>query len=73
MHTSANVRLTSVAIRNRIRIRIRDPDRHENLIFYSLAHCQRSLKISCRQTDRQTNNGENITSLAEVINAKLRT
>jgi len=54
------------------------PDRHQNLIFYSLAHCQPSLKISCkfvrkflhkvanRQTDKQTNNDEKI-SLAEVI------
>jgi len=61
---------TCVAIRIRIRkricIRIRDPDRHQNLIICSLAHCQSSLKISCksvrkflrnvdnRQTDRQT-------------------
>ena len=51
-HTSAKARLTSVAIRirNRIRIgvRIRDPDRHRNLIICSLAHCQPSLKISCK-------------------------
>jgi len=69
-----------------------DPNRHQNLIICSLAHCQPSLKIlrksvrkflrkvanrqTDRQTDRQTkkqtdknrqtNNGENITSLAEV-------
>jgi len=66
MHTSAEARLNSVAIRIRICIRIPDPDRHQNLIFCSLAHCQRSLKISCksvrkflrkvanRQTDKQT-------------------
>ena len=74
VHTSAKARLTSVAIR----IQIRDPDRHQNLIIYSLTNCQPSLKISCksvrqflrkvanRQTDRQTNNDENITFLAEV-------
>ena len=77
-HTSAKARLTSVAIRIRIRIQIRDPDHHQNLISSSLAHCQPSLKISCksvrkflrkianRQTDRQTNNDDDITSLAEV-------
>jgi len=25
-----------------------DPDRHQNLIIRSLAHCQHSLKISCK-------------------------
>jgi len=49
---------------SRIRIRIHDPDRHQNLIICSLAHCQPSLKISCKSvpkflrkllTDRQTN------------------
>ena len=66
VHASAKARLTSVAIRLLIRIRIRDPDRHQNLIICSLAHCQPPLKISCksvwkflrkvadRQTDRQT-------------------
>jgi len=44
VHTSAKERLTSVAIR----IRIRDPNRHHNLIFCSSAHGQPSLKISCR-------------------------
>jgi len=56
-----HVLITSVAIR----IRIPDPDRHQNLIIWSLAHCQPSLKISCksvrkflrkvanRQTDKQ--------------------
>jgi len=65
-HTSAKARLTNVAIRIHTRIRIYDPDRHQNLIFCSLAHCQRSLKISCkpiqkflrkvanRQTGKQT-------------------
>jgi len=85
VHTSAKARLTSVAIRMpmRIRIRIRDLVRHKNLIICSLAHCQPSLKISCksvrkffrkvasrqtnRQTDRQANNDDYIISLAEVI------
>ena len=62
-----------------IRILIRDPDRHQNLIICSLAHCQLSLTISGKsvreflsevanrqQTDKQTNNDEKITSLAEV-------
>jgi len=42
VHTSAMVSLNSVAIR------IHDPDSHQNLIIYSLAHCQPSLKISCK-------------------------
>jgi len=51
-----------------------------NRLFNSLVHCQHSLKISCksirevlhkvpnrdRQTDKQTNNDENTTSLTEV-------
>jgi len=53
-----------------MRTRICDPDRHQNLIISSLAHCQLSLKISCKsiwkflhkaankQTDRQTNGGK---------------
>jgi len=41
VHTYANARLTSVAIRNQIRIR--DPDRQQNLIICSMAHCQPSL------------------------------
>jgi len=73
VHTSAKARLTSVAIQTRIR----DLDRHQNLIICSLAHCQPSLKISCksvwkflrkvanRQTNRQTTT--KTTSLAEVI------
>jgi len=77
VHTSAKARLTSVAIRNLIPIR----DRHQYLIVCSLAHCQPSLKISCKsvqkflrkvaniQTKRQTNNDENITFLAEVANS----
>ena len=52
----------------------------QNLIICSLAHCQPSLKISCksiwkflhkvanRQTDKQTNNDDYISSLAEVTN-----
>jgi len=55
-----------------------DGDRYQNLISCSSAHCQPSLKISCKsvetflhkvankQTNRQTNNDENISSLAEV-------
>jgi len=43
--------------------RIRDPDRNQNLIICSLAHCLPSLKISCKSVrkflrkvaDRQTN------------------
>jgi len=50
-------------------------DRHQNLIVCSLAHCQHSLKISCksvrkflrkvgnRQTNRQTSNDDYITSI----------
>jgi len=30
------------------RVRIRDPNRHQNLIVYSLTHCQPSDKISCK-------------------------
>jgi len=44
VHTSAKTRLASVAIR----IRIREPNRHKNLTICSLAHCQPSLKISCK-------------------------
>jgi len=83
VHTSAKARPTSVAIRIRIRIRIQiriripDPDRHQNLTICSLAHCQPSLKISCKPipfisfyekllTDKHTDNDEIITSLAEV-------
>ena len=43
VHTSAKARLISVAIR----IRVCDPDRHQNLIICSLARCHLSLKISC--------------------------
>ena len=75
--TSAKARLTWIRIR--IRIRISNPDHHQNLIIGSLAHCQPSMKISCksvlkflrkvanRQTNRETNNDDYITSLAEVI------
>jgi len=53
------------------RFRIPDTDRHQNLIISSLAHCQPSLKITCKsvrkflrevankQTDKQSNNDEN--------------
>ena len=75
VHTSAKARLTSVAIQTRIR----DLDRHQNLIICSLAHCQPSLKISCKHiqkilrevANRQTNNDENISSLVEVIKVSL--
>ena len=57
MHTSTKARLTSVAIR------IRDPDRHQNLTICSLAHCQPSRKFHanrfrsflCKVANRQTN------------------
>jgi len=70
VHTSAKARLTSVAIR----IQIHDTDRHQNLIICSLAHWQ-PLKIRANPfgslctkllTDRQTNNDNYISSLAEV-------
>jgi len=63
---------------NRFEMTNPDPDRHQNLTICSVAHCQPSLKISCkfvwkflrkvanRQTNRQTNHDENITSLTEV-------
>ena len=90
VHTSTKARLTSVPDQDLyrpgflIRIRIRGPDRHQNLIVCSLAHCQPSLEISYksvrkflhkvanRPTNRQTNNDDYITSLAEVINAAKR-
>ena len=71
-HTFAKKRFTSVAIRFRIPIRILDPDHHQNLTICSLAHCQPSLRISCksvrkflhkvgnRQTNKQTNNDDYI-------------
>jgi len=51
-HTSAKARLTSVAIPIRIRIVIRDLDCHQNLIICSLAHCQPSVKISCKSVQK---------------------
>jgi len=80
-HTSAKARLTNVAIQIRICIQIRDPDRHQNTIICLLAYCQPSLQILCKsvskflrnvadrqtQTNRQTNNDDYISSLAEVI------
>jgi len=35
-----------------IRIRIRDPRHHQNLIICSMAHCQHSLKISCKSVQK---------------------
>jgi len=79
VHTSTKTHLTSATIRIQICIQICDPDRHQNLTISSLAHCQPSLKISCksvckflrkvanRQTNRQTNDDDYISSLAEVI------
>jgi len=61
-------------------VSVPDPDHNQNLIFCLMAHCQPSWKISCKsvskflrkfankQTDRQTNNGDYITFLVEVIN-----
>jgi len=65
VHTSAKARLIPGSIR--------DPDRHQNLTICSLAHCQAFLKISCKSVqkfvcnvaDRQTNNDDYISSLAE--------
>jgi len=78
VHTSANARITSVAIRIRFRIRIRIRDKFnylftgplptfpENFMQIRLqGFCAKSL--TDRQTDRQTNNRDYITSLAEVI------
>jgi len=67
VHTSAKARLTI--------IRISDPDRHQNLIICSLAHCQPSLEISCKSiriflrkvTKKKANNDENTTFLTEVV------
>ena len=60
-----------------------DPDRHQNLIICSLAYCQPSVKISCKfvekflckvercyLTDKQTNNDDYMSSLAEVISRR---
>jgi len=74
-YSSTKALLTIVAIR--ICIRICHPNCHRNLIICSLAHCQPSLEISCKYVqkffckvaNRQTNNNENITSLAEVMMA----
>jgi len=76
VHTSAKARITSVVIQ----IRIRDPDRHQNLTICSLAHCRPSLKISRKSiykflrkvANRQTNNDDYIyiSSLAEVKRRK---
>jgi len=73
VHTSATARLTSVTVKILI-IRICDLNCHQNLIICSLAHCQPSLKISCKSVwkflckvaNRQTNNDSYISSLAEI-------
>jgi len=77
VHTSAKTRLTGITIR--IRIRISWPDRHQNLIVCSMAHCLLSWKfranpfgsfcaklLTDKQTNRQTNNDDYISSLVEV-------
>jgi len=85
VHTSAKARLTIVA--PWIRIRIRDPDRHQNLIFCSLAklpwkfHANpfgsfwvklwQTDRQTDRQTGKQTNNDDYIFSLADVTNIKM--
>jgi len=46
-----------------------DPDRHQNLITCSLAHCQPSLKISYKAL---TNNDDYISSLAVVTKSCAR-
>jgi len=68
-HIPVKARLTSIAISQ---CGESARDRHQNLTICSVAHCQHSLGISCksvwkflrkvvnRQTDRQTNNNENI-------------
>jgi len=66
VHTFAKAHLRIAAIPIRFRIRVPDPDRHQNLIISllpSVAHCQPSLKISCKSVrkllrkvaNRQTN------------------
>jgi len=70
VHTSDKAQLTSVTTQ----IHIRGLDCHHNLIIRSLAHCQSSLiilcksvqKFSCKIANRQTNNNDYISSLAEV-------
>ena len=70
VHTSPKARLTSAVIR------IRNPDRQQNLTICSSANCQPSLKISCKSVrkflrkvaNRQTNNDDYISSLAAVNN-----
>ena len=67
MHTSTNTRLnglTSAAIR------IRNLDCHQNLIICSLAHCQPSLKISCKSVRkflRKVANRQTTISLRKLI------
>jgi len=42
-------------------IRIRDPERHQNLVICALAHCQPSLKVSCKSVQtflRKVANGQ---------------
>jgi len=53
LHTSsAKVHLTSVAIQIRIWILISETDCHQNLTVFSMAHCQPSLKISCKSVQK---------------------
>ena len=80
VHTSTNACLTSVAIQIWIHIQIPDPDRHQTLVICSLVIANLPWKFhanpsgSCcaklltnRQTDRQSNNDKDITSLVEII------
>jgi len=61
-----------------VTIRICEADRHQNLIICSQAHCQSSLKISCKSVrkflhkvaNRQTNNDDYISCLAAVTKRK---
>jgi len=52
MHISTKARHTSVARWIWIHIRIRDLDHQQNLIICSLAHCQPSLRISCKSVPK---------------------
>ena len=77
VHTSTKARFTSITIL--IHMQIPNLDRLQNIIICSFDHCRPSLKISCesfrkflrkvanKQTDKQTNNDDYISSLPEVI------
>jgi len=59
-----------------IQIRIRDPDRHQNLIICSMAHCQPFLETVMQIrwevfADKHTNNDDYTSSLAQVISQML--